>query len=132
MEFASGRNAAKQLCRAPQKATRAQVEPPPKFSARPASSSLLPCSGAGVDSLVAERVVGHKQGGVAVVYDRRGFNAEKRDALERLAELVEPILQPPRDSVISIPKASRFARLIRPADSPRRQDDSPATRRDVK
>lgn len=76
--------------------------------------------------------MGHKQGGVAVVYDRRGFNAEKRDALERLAELVEPILQPPRDSVISIPKASRFARLIRPADSPRRQDDSPATRRDVK
>jgi integrase len=51
-------------------------------------------SRAGVPSDIAERVLGHAIPGVRRVYDRHSYEAEKRDALERLAALVDRILNP--------------------------------------
>jgi integrase len=56
-------------------------------------------SRAGVPSDIAERVLGHVIPGVRGVYDRHEYAAEKRDALERLAALVERILNP-QDNVL--------------------------------
>jgi integrase len=60
-------------------------------------------SRAGVRPDVAERVVGHAVGGaVAQVYDRHSYEAEKREALEKLAALVERILNPAPANVVNI------------------------------
>jgi len=49
-------------------------------------------SRAGVSPDIVERCLAHKIGGVRGVYDRYEYLAEKRDALERLAELVRSIV----------------------------------------
>jgi integrase len=59
-------------------------------------------SRAGVSSDIAEMVLGHKLAGVRGVYDRHSYAAEKRDALEKLAGLVELILNPPTGNVIPL------------------------------
>jgi integrase len=59
-------------------------------------------SRAGVRPDVAERVVGHVIQGVEGVYDRHTYEAEKRDALEKLAAMVERILNPPPENVVAI------------------------------
>jgi integrase len=59
-----------------------------------------------VDSDHAERVLGHAIGGVRATYDRHTYLAEKRDALEKLAALVDRILQPTAE-VVSFPKRRR-------------------------
>lgn len=51
-------------------------------------------SRAGVDADIAERVLAHALTGVRGVYDRYNYRDEKREALERLAALVERILNP--------------------------------------
>ena len=51
-------------------------------------------SRAGVSADIAERVVGHVIPGVRGVYDRHSYAAEKREALEKLAGLVERIVNP--------------------------------------
>lgn len=51
-------------------------------------------SRAGVDSDIAERVLGHKLTGVRGVYDRHQYGPEKKMALQKLAALVELILRP--------------------------------------
>jgi integrase len=48
----------------------------------------------------AERALGHVIGGVRGVYDRHAFIDEKRDAFEKLAAIVEMILNPPADNVV--------------------------------
>jgi integrase len=48
-------------------------------------------SRAGVQSEHAERVLGHAIGGVEGIYNRHGYDAEKADALRKLAALVERI-----------------------------------------
>lgn len=47
----------------------------------------------------AERVLGHVIGGVRETYDRHEYLDEKRDALEKLARLIELILKPPAENV---------------------------------
>ena len=59
-------------------------------------------SRAGVPADIAERVLGHKIAGVRGVYDRHEYAAEKRDALERLAQLVERIIDPPANNVVPL------------------------------
>lgn len=59
-------------------------------------------SRAGVRPDVAERVLGHVIHGVEGIYDRHSYLDEKRDALERLAALVERIIEPPADNVVGI------------------------------
>ncbi len=55
-------------------------------------------SRAGVPSDIAERVLGHAIGGVRAVYDRHDFLVEKADALEKLAALVDRIINPAENS----------------------------------
>jgi integrase len=64
-------------------------------------------SRAGVPADIAERVLGHKIAGVRGVYDRHEYIAEKRDALERLAALVERIINPPAGNVAEFPRAAK-------------------------
>jgi integrase len=60
---------------------------------RRTARSLL--SRAGVLSEISERVLGHAIKGVEGVYDRHSYDAEKADALQRLADLVDRIVNPP-------------------------------------
>jgi integrase len=59
-------------------------------------------SRAGVRPDIAERVMGHVIAGVEGVYDRHRYDEEKADALARLAALVERILNPPAENVVSL------------------------------
>ena len=65
-------------------------------------------SGLGVLPLVAELTIGHKQSGVAAVYDLHTYDAEKRAALERWADALSAIVgiaPPPEDAAI-VPAAA--------------------------
>ena len=57
---------------------------------------------AGVRPDISERVLGHVIAGVEGVYDRHGYEAEKRDALEKLASMVERIINPPAANVLPL------------------------------
>jgi len=67
---------------------------------------------AGVSSHIAERVLGHAIPGIGGRYDRYEYGAEKADALERLAALVERIVNPPGDNVLPMPPARRRRRSV--------------------
>ena len=54
----------------------------------------------GVDSKIAEHALGHALPGVEGIYDRHHYLSEKREAFEKLAELVERIVNPPTDTVV--------------------------------
>ena len=59
-------------------------------------------SRAGVRPDIAERVLGHVMGGVEGIYDRHTYREEKAHALKALAALIEKIVNPPADNVVSI------------------------------
>ena len=71
---------------------------------RRTSRSLM--AAAGVPDLVAELVLGHTQKGVAGIYNRHDYLAEKGDALERLARRIVDIVMPPPENVRQLHKAS--------------------------
>jgi integrase len=71
---------------------------------RRTARSLL--SRAGVRPDIAERVLGHVQGGVLAIYDRHSYRDEKADALARLASLVQAIVDP-QERVVAIRGAKR-------------------------
>jgi integrase len=63
----------------------------------------------GIDDVVAERVMGHKLQGMLAIYNRHGYDAEKRQALERWAKRLKQIVgieEPDRGNVI------QFKRLV--------------------
>jgi integrase len=62
-------------------------------------------SRAGVTADIAERCLGHTIGGIRGTYDRHAYFDEKKHAFEALASLVERIVNPPADNVISIARA---------------------------
>jgi integrase len=64
-------------------------------------------SRAGVSDEHAEHALGHKLQGVKKVYNRYDFFKEKSDALARLAALIERIVNPPADNVLSLQPATR-------------------------
>jgi integrase len=64
-------------------------------------------SRAGVPSEHAERVLGHVIRGVEGVYDVHPYTREKADALQRLANLVSTIVNPPADNVRQLPRRRR-------------------------
>jgi integrase len=72
---------------------------------RRTARSLL--SRAGVQPDIAERVLGHAIPGVRGVYDRYEFLAEKCDALEKLAVVVDRVVNPPPGVVVSLREARR-------------------------
>jgi hypothetical protein len=49
------------------------------------------------------RVLGHAVAGVEGVYDRHAYDVEKADAVRRLADLVDRIINPPTGDVITLP-----------------------------
>jgi integrase len=63
-------------------------------------------SRAGVSSEHAERVMGHAIGGVEGVYDRHAYREEKRDALARLATLIDGVVNP-CDNVVALRESAR-------------------------
>jgi integrase len=71
---------------------------------RRSSRSLM--AAAGVPDLVAELVLGHKQRGVAAIYNRHGYLDEKGDALARLAQRVVEIVTPPPINVTKLRRVS--------------------------
>ena len=75
-----------------------KIEPWVFHDLRRTARSLL--SRAGVRPDIAERVLGHAIPGVAGIYDRHSYDPEKADALNRLAALVQTIINPPPENVI--------------------------------
>jgi integrase len=71
---------------------------------RRTARSLL--SRAGVRPDISERVLGHTIPGIAQVYDRHEYFEEKSTALEKLAALVDGIVNP-RDNVLPIQKRGK-------------------------
>jgi hypothetical protein len=59
-------------------------------------------SRAGVAADIAERALGHTITGIRSTYDRHEFAAEKRQALEALAGLIERILNPAQGNVVPL------------------------------
>jgi integrase len=59
----------------------------------------------GVSPLVAELVIGHKQRGIAAVYDLHRYEREKRDALNLWAGRLNTLIEPPYDNVVPIAAA---------------------------
>jgi hypothetical protein len=60
-------------------------------------------SRAGVRPDISERVLGHQIVGVEGIYDRHSYRDEKADALQRLASLIDGIVNP-RDNVVPMAK----------------------------
>ena len=84
---------------------KAGLKPIPRWTLhdlRRTARSLM--SRAGVQSDVAERVLGHVIPGVRGVYDRHSYAVEKREALEKLAGLIALILNPAADNVVKLPR----------------------------
>ena len=61
-------------------------------------------SRAGVQSHIAERVMGHAIAGVEGVYDRYEYRDEKADALKRLEQQITNIVTPPPPNVVKLPR----------------------------
>ena len=60
----------------------------------------------GIPHFIADRVLGHALAGVGAVYDRHGYLAEKRHALETLARAMKDILNPhARNKVVPLAHA---------------------------
>lgn len=57
---------------------------------------------AGVRPDISERVLGHVISGVEGVYDRHSYLDEKRDALEKMAAIIERILNPTPADVVAL------------------------------
>jgi integrase len=74
----------------------AEIEPLPNWTLhdlRRTAKTLM--MRAGVRPDISERVLGHVIAGVEGTYDRHSYVDEKRDALEKLATMIERILNPP-------------------------------------
>jgi integrase len=63
-------------------------------------------SRAGAEGAIAERLLGHAVGGVQGIYDRHAYTAEMGAVLERLAALIERIVNPPADNVVALHEAA--------------------------
>jgi integrase len=73
----------------------AKVEPIPNWTLhdlRRTAKTLM--ARAGVRPDISERVLGHVIAGVEGTYDRHSYEDEKRDALEKLAAIIERVLNP--------------------------------------
>src|SRR5262249_27681216 len=55
-----------------------------------------------VPDVVAEQVIGHQRKGIAAVYDRHGYEDEKREALEKWAAALRSIVAPARSNVVPL------------------------------
>ena len=79
-----------------------EVEPLPNWTLhdlRRTAKTLMVRAGVRPD--ISERVLGHVIAGVEGTYDRHSYADEKRDALEKLAAMIERILEPLPSNVAS-------------------------------
>jgi integrase len=77
------------------------MEPWTLHDLRRTSRSLM--SRVGVTTEIAERVLGHKRKGVERVYDRFAYTEEKSAALQKLADCIALILNPPeKENVVQL------------------------------
>ena len=79
----------------------AKVEPIPNWTLhdlRRTAKTLMVRAGARPD--ISERVLGHVIAGVEGTYDRHSYAEEKREALEKLAAMIERILKPVSSKVV--------------------------------
>ena len=82
---------------------RPKVEPFPNWTLhdlRRTAKTLMVRAGVRPD--ISERVLGHVIAGVEGTYDRHSYADEKRDALEKLAAMIERILNPPSSDVATL------------------------------
>jgi integrase len=82
-----------------------EVEPWVIHDLRRTARSLM--SRAGVQSEIAEKVMGHSVGGVEGIYDRFEYMAEKADALRRLAALIDGIVHERSAAVVPMRRGKR-------------------------
>jgi integrase len=83
----------------------AKVEPIPNWilhDLRRTAKTLMVRAGVRPD--ISERVLGHVIAGVEGTYDRHSYSDEKRDALEKLAAMIERILNPLPSNVATLVK----------------------------
>ena len=83
----------------------AKVEPIPNWTLhdlRRTAKTLMVRTGVRPD--ISERVLGHVIAGVEGTYDRHSYAEEKRDALEKLAAMVERILHPLPSNIATLVK----------------------------
>jgi integrase len=59
-----------------------------------------------IPPLVAELMIGHKQQGIAAVYDLHRYEAEQREGFERWCARLRDIIEPPPDNVVRMPAAA--------------------------
>ena len=88
----------------------AKVEPIPNWTLhdlRRTAKTLM--ARAGVRPDISERVLGHVIAGVEGTYDRHSYADEKRDALEKLAAMIERILSPLPSNVQSLSERRAMA-----------------------
>jgi integrase len=90
--------------------TGAKVEPIPNWTLhdlRRTAKTLMVRAGVRPD--ISERVLGHVIAGVEGTYDRHSYADEKRDALEKLAAMIERIINPPPSNIATL--IERHARV---------------------
>lgn len=90
----------------------AKIEPLPNWTLhdlRRTAKTLIVRAGVRPD--ISERVLGHVIAGVEGTYDRHSYAEEKRDALEKLAAMIERILNPLPSSVATIAEHRTRAQL---------------------
>jgi integrase len=81
----------------------AKVEPLPNWTLhdlRRTAKTLMVRAGVRPD--ISERVLGHVIAGVEGTYDRHSYADEKREALEKLAALIDRILNPVAPNIVSL------------------------------
>ena len=88
-----------------------EVEPLPNWSLydlRRTAKTLMVRAGVRPD--ISERVLGHAIPGVEGTYDRHSYADEKRDALEKLATIIERVVNPVPANITALNdrKASDF------------------------
>ena len=89
----------------------AKVEPIPNWTLhdlRRTAKTLM--VRVGVPPNISERVLGHVIAGVEGTYDRHSYADEKRDALEKLAGMIERILNPVSSKVVILTERRTGAR----------------------
>ena len=64
----------------------------------------------GIDDVVAERILGHKLQGIMAVYNRHGYDAEKRQALDKWERKLRKILEIEEETSSKVIQFSRFAK----------------------
>jgi integrase len=88
------------------------VEPWVFHDLRRTARSLM--SRAGVRPDISERVLGHAIPGIAGVYDRHPYDVEKADALNKVASLIQTIINPPEDNIVPFTEGTKRETRVGP------------------